>query len=112
MSGCRGGSHEPGGRDETTSDTNTLHAMTDAPEQSAKHRQLVVQELLDDPLRIEDLDDPADVVPELPAQGFVKIARRLQQEHRLDLALAHATPEQLTSLLDLDAWLHDRLVVP
>ncbi len=86
--------------------------MADVPERKPSQRELLVQELLDDPLRIEDLEDAAEIVPELPPQGFVKIARRLHEEHRLDLVLGHATPEQLTSLLDLDAWVQDRVVVP
>jgi hypothetical protein len=94
-----------------THDSTTPPLMTDAPERSPSQRELQVQELLDDPLRIEDLDDASSLVPELPAQGFVRVARRLQQEHRLDLVLAHATPDQITSLLDLDAWVHDRLIV-
>src|SRR5688572_7980435 len=100
MSGCRGGSQVLGGRDEMTHDsTIPLRLMTDAPERSPSQRELQVQQLLDDPLRIEDLDDASALVPELPAQGFVRVARRLQQEHRLELVLAHATPDQITSLL-------------
>jgi hypothetical protein len=86
--------------------------MTDAPERKAMERELAVQALLDDPMRIEDVDDPSELVPQLPPQGFVRIARRLHQEHRLDLILAYATPDQLTSLLDLDAWVQDHLAIP
>jgi hypothetical protein len=39
----------------------------------------------------------------------VRLARRLQGESRLDLLLPYAIPEQLSSLLDLDGWVRDRI---
>lgn len=63
-------------------------------------------------MALEELDDREAVVSALAHQTFVRVARRLFEETRLDLLLPHATPEQLTALLDLDAWHHDRLDVP
>lgn len=68
--------------------------------------------LVEDPLALDDRDDTELVVPQLAAQTFVSMARRLSEESRLDLLLPHATPEQLTSLLDLDAWHDDRVDLP
>ncbi len=63
----------------------------------------------DDPLALDARDDLAGLVPVLPVPTFVKLARRLREEHRLDLLLPHATPDQLSSLLDLDGWVRDRI---
>ncbi len=70
-----------------------------------------LQELTDNALSLEDRDDVAIVVPQLPAQTFVRIARHLREENRLELLLPYATPAQLTSLVDLDTWNRDRLDV-
>lgn len=74
-----------------------------APEQA----QLVV----DEPLSLEACDDADEVVRALPVQSFVTVARKLRDEHRLDLILPHASAEQITGLFDLDAWEHDRLAI-
>jgi hypothetical protein len=68
--------------------------------------------VLDDPLSLESVADIAQVVLELPQQAFVEVARNLTSERRLDLLLAHASPEQLTSLFDLDVWTRDRVDIP
>jgi len=65
--------------------------------------------VLDDPLALDDLDNGPTLVALLPAQTFVRIARQLRDESRLDLLLPFATPDQLTSLLDLDGWTQERL---
>jgi hypothetical protein len=65
--------------------------------------------LEDEPLSLDARDDLHVLVPALPSPTFVRIARRLQAESRLDLLLPHATPEQLSSLLDLDGWVRDRI---
>lgn len=65
--------------------------------------------LTDDPLSLDERDDGPILVPQLPPQMFVRIARRLRDENRLELLLPYATPYQLTSLLDLDGWRRDRL---
>lgn len=70
-----------------------------------------LQELIDDALKLEDREDVAILVPQLPAQTFVRIARHLRDENRLELLLPFATPAQLTSLVDLDTWNRDRLDV-
>jgi hypothetical protein len=67
--------------------------------------------LLDEPMALEDRDDLPTLVPALPAIAFLTIARRLRDESRLDLLLGHATPDQITSLFDLDAWTGDRIDV-
>ncbi|MCY0986021.1 DUF6178 family protein [Nannocystis sp. ILAH1] len=64
-----------------------------------------------DPLVLEQRDDLPELVPTLPPTAFVQIARGLRDEDRLDLVLPHASPEQLTALLDLDGWSRDRLAV-
>lgn len=71
-----------------------------------------LQALLDDPTTLDDRDDGPVLIPALPVQTFVRIARRLRDESRLELLLPFATPAQLTSLLDLDAWIQDRIDVP
>lgn len=63
----------------------------------------------DDPLALDARDDLSVLVPTLPAPTFVRVARRLRDESRLDLLLPHATPDQLSSLLDLDGWVRDRI---
>jgi hypothetical protein len=68
--------------------------------------------LVDDPLVLDDRDDADLVIPQLASQTFVSMARRLHDESRLELILPHATPDQLTSLLDLDAWRDDHIDVP
>lgn len=71
-----------------------------------------VQLLTEDPLALELRDDLEEAVPMLPTQSFVRIARRLREENRLDLVLPYATPEQLTGVMDLDVWKQDRVDVP
>ena len=68
--------------------------------------------LLDDPLALDERDDGPVLIPKLPAQTFVRIARQLREENRLELLLPFATPDQLTSLLDLDGWTGDRINLP
>lgn len=68
--------------------------------------------VLSEPLALEDIDEPDELVPRIDAQDFVRVARSLRDENRLDLLLGHATAEQLTSLLDLDAWQGDRVDTP
>lgn len=63
----------------------------------------------DDPLVLDARDDLHVLVPGLPSPTFVRLAKRLRDESRLDLLLPHATPEQLSSLLDLDGWVRDRI---
>ncbi len=85
--------------------------MVDAPErQGPQGVQLAA--VLSDPLALEDLDAPEALVPRIDSQDFVRVARALRDENRLDLLLGHATPEQLTSLIDLDAWVRERIDVP
>lgn len=64
-----------------------------------------------DPLLLELRDDLPTFVPQLPPTTFVQVTRALRDEGRLDLVLPHATPEQLTALLDLDGWIRDRVAV-
>lgn len=63
----------------------------------------------EDPLVLDTRDDLPVLVPALSAPTFVRLARRLRDEKRLDLLLPHATAAQLTSLLDLDGWVRDRI---
>lgn len=65
--------------------------------------------IVDDPLGLDARDDAHVLVPALPAPTFVRIARRLRDEERLELLLPYATPYQLSSLLDLDGWVKDRV---
>src|SRR5690606_41487987 len=67
-----------------------------------------LRQVIDEPLALDELDTPGALVPQLSTQMFVRIARRLRDEHRLELLLPHATPEQLTGLLDIDGWNADR----
>jgi hypothetical protein len=67
--------------------------------------------LVDDPLALEERGDADAVVPALPHQSFVRMARRLRDEGRLDVLVPNAAAEQLVSVLDLDAWHHDRVDV-
>jgi len=71
-----------------------------------------LRQVIDEPLALDELDTPGALVPQLSTQMFVRIARRLRDEHRLELLLPHATPEQLTGLLDIDGWNDDRVDVP
>ncbi|MDC0719735.1 DUF6178 family protein [Nannocystis bainbridge] len=64
-----------------------------------------------DPLVLEQRDDLPELIPQLPPTAFVQIARGLREEDRLDLVLPHASPEQLTALLDLDGWERERIAV-
>ncbi len=68
--------------------------------------------LVDDPLALDERDDGPVLIPLLPAQTFVRIARRLRDENRLELLLPFATADQLSSLLDLDGWVRDRVDLP
>ena len=65
--------------------------------------------VLDDPLVLEDRDDADDVVAALPPAAFVRVARRLMDEGRLELLLPRASPDQLVTILDLDVWQGDRV---
>ncbi len=67
--------------------------------------------VLDDPLSLESRDDVERVVAGLPPAAFVRVARRLREEGRLELLLPHASADQLVSLIDLDAWQGDRIDV-
>lgn len=67
--------------------------------------------MVDDPLTLDSRDDAPEVVRALPVQSFVAVARKLRDEHRLDLALPHATSEQIIGIFDLDGWERDRLAV-
>jgi len=88
---------------------DTFPPMTSPAELSrAGHDLASVQR---DPLVLEQRDDLAEFVPRLPPTAFVQIARGLREEDRLDLLLPHASPEQLTALLDLDGWSRDRIAV-
>ncbi|MCA9710087.1 MAG: hypothetical protein KDK70_29885 [Myxococcales bacterium] len=80
--------------------------ITDAPD------TLDVDELdaiVDDPLVLDTRDDAHVLIPALPAPTFVRIARHLRHENRLEILLPYATPYQLSSLLDLDGWAGDRI---
>ena len=70
------------------------------------------QQIVEDPLSLELRDDAEALVPALPVQSFVTVARKLQAENRLDLVLPFASAEQITGIFDLDAWERERLVVP
>ncbi len=71
-----------------------------------------IRAVIDDPLALDERDDADELVPMLPAASFVRMARRLADEARLDLLLPRATPDQLVCLLDLDAWHGDRMDIP
>ncbi|MEM6296909.1 MAG: DUF6178 family protein [Myxococcota bacterium] len=85
--------------------------MADAPERTAPLSAQLAS-VLEDPLKLEEFDAPQDLVPRIDAQDFVRLARQLRDENRLDLLLGHATPDQLSSLMDLDAWQRDRVDIP
>lgn len=70
------------------------------------------QLVVDDPLSLELRDDAAQLIEALPVQSFVKVARKLREEQRLDLLLPYASAEQITGIFDLDAWQRDRLSTP
>jgi hypothetical protein len=72
---------------------------------------LAVKTVQDDPLALEQRDDLPSFVPRLPPVTFVQVARGLRGEDRLDLLLPHASPDQLTALLDLDGWSRERIAV-
>jgi len=80
-------------------------------EPAAKLEIADLRAIVDDPLALDEREDVAEVVSSLPQQSFVRIARRLAREQRLELVLPHATADQLVSLLDLDAWERDRMDV-
>ncbi|HET6585856.1 MAG TPA: DUF6178 family protein [Nannocystaceae bacterium] len=80
-------------------------------EQAGKLEVADLRAILDDPLALDEREDVAEVVSSLPEQSFVRITRRLREEQRLDLVLPNATPDQLVTLLDLDAWERDRMDV-
>lgn len=67
---------------------------------------------MDDPTALELRDDRDTLIPAVPEATFVRLARALRDEQRLDLVLPHATPEQLQACFDLDAWNKDRVDVP
>lgn len=68
--------------------------------------------LLEEPLRLEERDDLSTLVQNLPAMPFVRIARRLEEEGRLDLLIPYARGEQLSHLMDLEVWSKDRVDIP
>ncbi len=70
-----------------------------------------LQQVIEDPLVLELRDDAAELVPELPPQSFVRMARTLRNEGRLDLIMPHGTADQLSSLFDLDVWKGDHVDV-
>lgn len=86
-------------------------ALSKPDRHSALHHGDIVV-LTQDPLALELRDDLDQVVPQLPTQSFVRIARLLREENRLELVLPFASPEQLTAVMDLDAWREDRVDVP
>lgn len=71
-----------------------------------------VQLVVDEPLSLETRDDAPELIAALPVQSFVKVARKLREEQRLDLLLPYASAEQITGIFDLDAWQRDRLSTP
>lgn len=68
--------------------------------------------LADDPVSLETRDDAEAIIPQLPSQSFVRIARRLRDEQRLELLIPHATAEQLQATVDFEGWAGDRIRVP
>lgn len=68
-----------------------------------------LRQVIDDPLALERRDDADTLVPALPSASFVRMARILRDEGRLDLLLPRATADQLIALLDLDAWVDERI---
>jgi len=68
-----------------------------------------LRQVVDEPLVLDSVDEPQDLVAQLSPQMFVRVARKLREEHRLELLLPHATTEQLVSLLDIDGWNDDRI---
>lgn len=82
-----------------------------SPDELAHAGRDDLQSAQDDPLSLDQRDDLATFVPRIPPVAFVRIARGLREEDRLDLVLPHALPEQLTALLDLDGWSRERLHV-
>lgn len=82
------------------------------PETPSKLEAADLHAVIEDPLALDERDDAEAIVATLPAASFVRMARRLHDEARLDLLLPRATPDQLVSLLDLDAWHGDRMDVP
>jgi hypothetical protein len=105
MLGWRGGTGSPRGI--------VPHAKVTAPQTPNPTPDLLESDDLraieDDPLVLDTRDDLHVLVPALPSPTFVRLCRRLRDESRLDLLLPHATPEQLSSLLDLDGWVRDRI---
>ena len=85
--------------------------MVDAPDRATPEGARLAA-VLHEPMTLESVETPAALVPRIDAQDFVRVARDLKEEQRLDLLLGHATAEQITSLLDLDAWQRDRVDVP
>ena len=71
-----------------------------------------VQLVVDDPLSLDSRDDAPALVRALPVQSMVTVARKLRDEHRLDLVLPHASAEQIVGIFDLDGWERDRLAIP
>jgi hypothetical protein len=67
--------------------------------------------VIDDPLVLDGRDDGDALVGALPPAAFVRAARRLRDEGRLDLLLPRANVDQLIGLIDLDAWDGDRVAI-
>jgi hypothetical protein len=85
--------------------TQPRNPATTAPAWDAEDLRAVV----DDPLVLDRRDDAEAIVATLPPAMFVRVARRLRDEGRLELLLPRATPDQLVTLLDLDVWRGDRV---
>ncbi len=71
-----------------------------------------LQLIFDEPVSLELRDDRRLLVPRIPQQAFVMLARQLRDEGRLELVLGEALPAQLTAVFDLDVWARDRIQVP
>ncbi len=83
--------------------------MTESPQHKISPEQ--IQQVVDDPMSLDLLDDAQRLVPALPTQSFVHIAKMLRNEGRLDLIVPHATADQLTGIFDLDTWTQGRIDV-
>lgn len=93
----------------------TLPRVTTDDNSRGDRLALVLEEaqlVVDDPLNLETRDDAQELIEALPVQSFVKVARKLREEQRLDLLLPYASAEQITGIFDLDAWERDRLSTP
>lgn len=101
MAGWRGGTARPL--------AIVPHALVDSPKSPDSVGADDLRALEDDPQILESREDGPVLVPALPPTTFVRIARRLRDEDRIEILLPLATPYQLSSLLDLDGWVRDRV---